>query len=108
MTRFLIAALLSLAILLIGGALTGCASQQYAGIVATSVKPVKIDGKLECCEVTTYNGKEMESLKVHIEKKGADYLIDVEEIGVKAFKGQAISAGSIPGITTTLPMLLPQ
>jgi hypothetical protein len=106
MKRFLIAALLSLTVLLVCGSLTGCASQQYAGIVATSVKPIKIDGKLECCEVTTYNGKEMESLKVHIEKKGTDYLIDVEEIGVKAFKGQSISSDSIPGIST-LPIVLP-
>jgi hypothetical protein len=92
----------------LAAALNGCYSLQRAGNADYSLKPIKIDGETICCELKVNNGKEIESLKVHVEKNGDHFTFDLEEKGVKAFKGQAISAEAIPGITTTIPMLLPQ
>jgi hypothetical protein len=106
MKRFLIAAFMALAVLLIGGALTGCEAQRYGGTASYSLKPMKLEGVTVCCELTVNNGKEIESIKVHIEKKGEHFTFDLEEKGIKAFKGQSISSDSIPGIST-LPIVLP-
>ena len=78
-------------------ALYGCASQQYGGMASYSVKPF-LDGKGDatCCDVQVNNGKEIASLKAHIAKTSAgDYTVDLEEQGVAAFQGQAISAGAL-------------
>lgn len=75
--------------------LAGCASLDHAGTASYSVKPFVTDkGEVHCCEVTVTNGKEIASLDAHIEKKGADYTIDLKERGVVAFRGQEIAAGA--------------
>ena len=77
--------------------MTGCASQQYGGMASYSVKPfLDGDGKATCCDVQVNNGKEIAALKAHIAKtKDGDYIVDLEEQGVAAFQGQAISASAL-------------
>ena len=78
--------------------LCGCASLQNAGTAHYSVKPFVTNhttGEMRCCEVTVDNGKEISSLVAHIEKKGNDYIVDLNEQGVKAFEGQAIASGAL-------------
>ncbi|MHB8871227.1 MAG: hypothetical protein ACYC5G_02085 [Candidatus Doudnabacteria bacterium] len=103
--------------------LTGCASLQNAGTAHYSVKPFIVNrntGEVACCEVTINNGKEISSLIAHIEKKGNDYTVDLNEQGVKAFEGQAIAAGAMKeaideavksaiaaSLAPILPMLVP-
>lgn len=73
-------------------ALTGCASLQNAGMAEYSVKPMVIDKQTVCCEVTIKNGKEYASLKAKVIKKGDDYSVELEEVTVQAFAGQARTA----------------
>ena len=76
--------------------LTGCASLQNAGTAEYSVKPFVIDAKagtVACCEVMVRNGKEIASVKAHVQKQGDSYTVDLEEQGVQAFQGQTIAAG---------------
>lgn len=74
-------------------AVTGCASLQYSGVASYTVRPFEgKDGALVCCEVAVANGKEYASLQAHIEKRGADYTVDLAEQHVAAFKGQEIAA----------------
>ena len=90
MKKFMTLCLLSLVL-----ALTGCASLQYAGSADYSVKPFKDDkGAVLCCAVEVHNGKEIANLEAHIVKNGADYTVDLKEQGVAAFAGQAIAAGA--------------
>lgn len=75
-------------------ALSGCASLQNAGTAEYTIKPFVIDKQTVCCEVVVKNGKEYASLKAHIAKTGDNYVVDLEEQSVSAFKGQEISAGA--------------
>lgn len=76
-------------------ALTGCASIQYAGTAAYSIKPFTDEtGKVICCAVDVKNGKEIANLEAHVSKQGDDYTVDLKEQGVAAFAGQAIAAGA--------------
>lgn len=74
-------------------ALGGCASIQHAGTASYTIKPVLLNDKMVCCEVTLYNGKEITQLHAHFERHGDDYLLDLQESGVQAFEGQRIAAG---------------
>lgn len=71
----------------------GCASLQHAGMAEYSVKPVIVEGKAICCEVSVKNGKEYASLKAHVQKTGDDYSVDLDEQTVSAFPGQTAAAG---------------
>lgn len=84
-------------LLLAIGILAGCASLQNAGTAEYSVKPF-VDtktGDTTCCEVLVKNGKEIAGVKALIQKQGESYTVYLEETGVKAFEGQAISAGAM-------------
>ena len=75
-------------------ALAGCASLDHAGTAAYDVRPfIDHAGAPHCCEVSVRNGKEIASLKARIEKRGDDYIVELEQQGVQAFAGQAIVAG---------------
>ena len=73
-------------------ALTGCASLQHAGLAEYTLKPMVIEKQTVCCEVTIKNGKEYASLKAKVIKKGDDYSVELEEVTVQAFAGQARTA----------------
>lgn len=76
-------------------ALAGCASLNNAGTADYQVRPfVDSGGVTHCCEVSIRNGKEITALKARVEKRGDDYLVEVEQQGVQAFAGQAIVAGA--------------
>jgi len=97
----------------------GCASLQNAGTAHYSVKPFVTNhttGEMSCCEVVVDNGKEISSLVAHIEKRGNDYTVDLNEQGVKAFEGQAIASGALKeaidgavkaAVTTALAPFIP-
>lgn len=78
--------------------LSGCTSLQYAGATSTTLKPIKIDGEVVCCEFTYTGGKEIQSARVRVEKRGSDYTFELDAKGIEAFKGQAISADAIPSV----------
>jgi hypothetical protein len=97
-----------LALPLAAAVLTGCASLQYAGSADYSIEPVKIGDETVCCKVRVRNGKQIDSVRVHAEKRGDDYTFDLEETGVKAFAGQGIAAGAVSDTAgNVLPALLP-
>jgi len=75
--------------------LAGCTSFQSAGVATYTVKPIVTETQIVCCEVTVMNGKEYASLKAHIEKRGDNYAVDLEEQVVAAFKGQEITATAV-------------
>lgn len=79
--------------------LSGCSSIQNAGVSTYSVKPFKHGDEVLCCEVAIASGREIGKLKARIEKKGADFVAEVEIDGVKAFEGQALSASVLPGVS---------
>ena len=79
--------------------LAGCSSLQNAGVSTYSVKPFKVNDEVLCCEVAIASGREIGKLKARIEKKGADFVAEVEIDGVKAFEGQALSASVLPGVS---------
>ena len=76
-------------------AVSGCASLQYAGVAAYTVRPFGVGGQLVCCEVQIRNGKEIASLDATVEKTGGDYRVSLRQRGVQAFEGQAISAAAL-------------
>lgn len=78
---------------------SGCSSLQSAGVSNYSVKPFKVGEEVMCCEVAITSGREIGKLKARIEKKGADFVAEVEIDGVKAFEGQALSASVLPGVS---------
>lgn len=76
--------------------LAGCASLQNAGTAEYSIRPFVVDanaGTVACCEVLVRNGKEVASVKAHISRQGDNYTVDLDEQGVRAFRGQEIAAG---------------
>ena len=79
--------------------MAGCSSIQNAGVSTYSVKPFKVNDEVLCCEVAIASGREIGKLKAKIEKKGADFVAEVEIDGVKAFEGQALSASVLPGVS---------
>lgn len=82
--------------------LSGCASLEYAGVAKYTVKPFRNDaGELLCCEVVVANGKEIGLLKTRIEKRGGDWLIELEETSVYAFEGQKIAATAASTVAKT-------
>lgn len=102
--------------------LFGCASLQNAGTARYKIEPFvnNVTGETVCCVVTVSNGKEISNLVAHMEKKGNDYSIDLNEQGIKAFEGQAIAAGAMKeaiddavkasvaaSLAPVLPMLAP-
>lgn len=102
--------------------LFGCASLQNAGTAKYKIEPFvnNVTGETICCVVTVTNGKEISNLIAHVEKKGDNYTIDLNERGVKAFEGQAIAAGAMKeaiddavkasvaaSLAPILPMLVP-
>lgn len=77
--------------------LNGCASLNFAGNASYSVKPFVTDvntGTAVCCEVVIKDGKERQSLDVHVIKDGDRYDIILSEKAVTAFQGQEIAAGA--------------
>lgn len=79
--------------------LPGCASLNSAGTADYHVKPfIAEDGKAYCCEVNVRNGKQMASLDAVIVKDGDKYTVVLQQRGVEAFAGQAISAGAAKSV----------
>lgn len=76
-------------------ALSGCASLQHAGTASYSMKPVLVNDKLVCCEVTINNGKQYARLDATLTKTGDDYAVTLSERGVEAFRGQEIAADAV-------------
>lgn len=68
--------------------LTGCASLQNAGNADYSLRQITDENGKAGFDIRVRNGKEIASVKVHLEKKGEDFTIDLEEQGVAAFDGQ--------------------
>jgi len=81
---------------------SGCASLDYAGVAKYTVKPfTDASGALICCEISVANGKEIGYLKTHIEKRGGDWTVHLEETSVKAFEGQKIAAQTAETVAST-------
>ncbi len=97
MTRFYKS--LALATLLL---LAGCSSLQYAGHSEYVLKPMLLDGKAVCCEVSIKSGREIGQLKAHVEK-GYTFTMDLEINGLAAFTGQAIAAEAVKGVAGVVP-----
>jgi hypothetical protein len=73
----------------------GCSSLQYAGVSAYDVSPFTgSDGKTTCCAVHIRDGKESQSLVVHLIKHAEDYDISFSRNAETAFAGQSIAAGA--------------
>lgn len=72
--------------------MTGCASLNHAGTASYSMKPVLVNDKLVCCEVTINNGKEFALLDATVIKRGDDYEVRLHEEGVAAFDGQHLAS----------------
>ena len=88
------------------GLLAGCASLNNAGTAKYSVEPIITDSGPICCRVLVENGKEYASLKAHIERRAdGSYVVDLDERNVKAFEGQAKTAGAVKAATDAV--LLP-
>jgi hypothetical protein len=62
------------------------------------MKPVLVNDKLVCCEVTINNGKQYASLDATLVKSGDDYTVTLSERGVEAFRGQEIAAGAAKSV----------
>jgi major membrane immunogen (membrane-anchored lipoprotein) len=75
--------------------MTGCTSLQYAGSSAYSIRQVIDENGKTGFDITVKNGKEIALVKAHLEKKGEDFTVDLEEQGVAAFAGQQISADAL-------------
>jgi hypothetical protein len=82
-------------ILIIALSLTGCASLDYAGSSAYQIRQVIDANGKTGFDITVKNGKEIALVKAHLEKKGEDFSVDLEEQGVAAFAGQQISADAM-------------
>lgn len=88
------------------GLLAGCASLNNAGTAKYSVEPIVTDSGPICCRVLVENGKEYASLKAHVERRAdGSYVVDLDERNVKAFEGQAKTAGAVKAATDAV--LLP-
>ena len=88
------------------GLLTGCASLNNAGTAKYSVEPIITETGPICCRVLVENGKEYASLKAHVERRAdGSYVVDLDERNVKAFEGQAKTAGAVKAATDAV--LLP-
>lgn len=74
--------------------LIGCSSLNNAGTASYSMKPVLVNNKLVCCEVTINNGKEIALLDATVIKRGDDYEVHLHEEGVAAFDGQHLAANT--------------
>lgn len=87
-------------ILLALASLSGCASVQNAGVASYSVRPIVLDGKAVCCEVSVHNGKEYAVLDAVIIKRGEDYEVRLHEEAVRAFKGQELAGNAATSTAT--------
>lgn len=90
------------AILIIFAALlTGCASIEHAGydsyVLKSFTAPLGMTG---CCELTVTSGKEYDGRSVRFETNGAGAVLTIQEVGAKAFKGQALAVKAL----TVLPV----
>lgn len=81
--------------------LSGCASVQNAGVASYSVRPIVLDGKAVCCEVSVHNGKEYAVLDAVVIKRGEDYEVRLHEEAVRAFKGQELAGNAVTDVTKT-------
>lgn len=87
--------------------LVGCASLNNAGTASYSMKPVLVNDKLVCCEVTINNGKEIALLDATVIKRGDDYEVRLHEEGVAAFDGQRlVSAAAAKAATLGAAVLI--
>jgi len=82
-------------ILIIALALTGCASLQNAGNANYQLRQITDSNGKTGFDISVRNGKEIASVKVHLEKDGEKITVDLEETGVAAFAGQKISADAL-------------
>ena len=78
--------------------LSGCASLTHSGYAEYSVKPMILADRQVCCEVVVKNGKEIGNLKLHVTKKGDDYIVYLKETNIAAFEGQAAVANTTTDI----------
>lgn len=75
--------------------LTGCASLDMAGSSAYTLKQSSDEyGRPEFALVVK-SGKEVAQVKARLEKDGDKIIVDLEETGVAAFRGQEISADAM-------------
>ena len=82
-------------------ALPGCTSIDQAGTASYTIRPMLIDGRTVCCEVSVHNGKQYASLDATVTKTGDDYAVVLAERGVEAFRGQEIAAGAAKSVAQT-------
>lgn len=97
----LISFMLWAAILAVYVLVSGCASLDSAGVAVYTIKPMLVDGKTLCCEVSVSNGKQYASLDATVVKTGDDYTVELKERGVEAFRGQQIAAGAATATAAT-------
>jgi hypothetical protein len=74
---------------------SGCSSLQYGGYSAYSIRQITDENGKTGFDINVKNGKEVANVKAHLEKKGDDITVDLEETGVAAFAGQKISADAL-------------
>jgi hypothetical protein len=75
--------------------LSGCASLQNAGNANYQLRQITDANGKTGFDITVKNGKEIASVKVHLQKDGEKITVDLEEMGVAAFAGQQISADAL-------------
>jgi hypothetical protein len=82
-------------IIVIALALTGCQSLGMAGSSSYQIRQITDENGKTGFDINVKNGKEVANVKAHLEKKGEDIIVDLEETGVAAFAGQKISADAL-------------
>lgn len=82
-------------LIVIALALTGCQSLGMAGSSAYQIRQITDANGKTGFDINVKNGKEVASVKAHLEKRGDDITVDLEETGVAAFAGQQISADAL-------------
>lgn len=70
-----------------------------AGMASYSIRPFNDGaGKTVCCEVKVENGKEYATLHAKVKKVGEDWEVELDEVGVAAFKGQELTTGVVTAV----------
>jgi len=82
-------------LIVIALALTGCASLQNAGNANYQLRQITDSNGKTGFDIIVKNGKEIASVKVHLEKDGEQITVDLEETGVAAFAGQQIASDAM-------------
>ncbi len=89
--------------LALAGLLSGCASQYWAGVSQYKISPL-IDAQgtvTGCCTLLVTSGKEAQTVNASFIKAGDNYTITLNEVDVRAFPGQQISANAAANIAAS-------